>query len=241
MRSPPVSSFTPNAALRVRVMVLGRFLDHGVDRHNICVELAKEGGEHKAGGGVSEVYGDLGEADGLSDGVDIEVLQVVGGVDLLYVVGVIDAADVVEVNTAEVFAEESAFYFALGGFIEVEAALIEELDVDHAGVEGGQAHVDAAYSAGFVGVVPGDGDGNTAQIEDVDTGRGEAGDDGALDHAGGVVAVAVDGDGGALDEGSAVCGAYFSGELGGKVDVDEAGNAPPAEERATGLSPPDER
>ena len=63
-------------------------------------------------------------------------------------VRVFDSADVVEVDAAEVLAEVQVLDLALGVLADVLALLVEEFDINHARVEGREAHMDAARRVG---------------------------------------------------------------------------------------------
>src|SRR5207253_1384907 len=99
--------------------------------------LAEESREHEAGRGVGVVHRDLLELAGgrAIEDFEIEVLQIITAVALLHVGGVVDAAYIVQVDAAEILAEEGTFDPALCRLVEVKAAPVEELHINHPRIE----------------------------------------------------------------------------------------------------------
>src|SRR5207237_2854920 len=103
--------------------------------HHVSVEPPQQRGQHQTGRRVGVVHRDTVVSCGVAYGVRVEVAHVILRVPLLNVVGVVDAAYLVQVDAAEVLSEEEALDLALGGLIQVQPALVEELYVNYTLIE----------------------------------------------------------------------------------------------------------
>ena len=118
---------------------------------------------------------------------------------------------------------------------------VHETDVDDALVEGTELDVDAGRGRGVAtDEMAGDGHGHFAEVPDVDAGAGQTAHEGAYQHAGTAVGVPVDGDVTAAREVGAETAAELGGEFGCKIDIDNAADTGPAEERAAAATAPDD-
>ena len=108
------------------------------------------------------------------------------------------------------------------------------------GVVQAHLHVDAAGGVGALEVEAVDGQRRRGEVADVDAGGVEAADDGALEHAAGVVRVPAGGDVGALGDERAVGHGEAHGHLGGDVHVGQPAHAVASEERAGAAGLPDD-
>ncbi len=130
---------------------------------------------------------------------------------------------------------------ALGRRVEVEAALVEELDLHRGGVRGRGTHREAAQRAGGPRVEARDGDGHQLEVVAVDPGRVGAGHHGPLHDAGRPRRVPAGGDDRPLGQETSVGNGQAKGHLGSDVDVHDAGDPPLAEEVPGAPRLPDDR
>src|SRR5262245_24834881 len=130
----------------------------------------------------------------LAHEVEVERAQERRGVAPYHIRSVADRADVIEIDPAEVFAEEQVLDLALSVLADVLALLVEELDIHRTWIERREPHMNAAHRIGRADIVAGYGKRHSFQVGHVDASGRQTGDNRALDHAWGFVRVAVDAD-----------------------------------------------
>ena len=137
--------------------------------------------------------------------------------------------DVLVRHATEVLAEKDRLDLPFLSLVHVERLAVEELDVANAHVERRHTHVHAPGGADAPRVEPPDRKGRLRKVGDMHTRTDDPAHEPALQHAARAMLVAVHRDRRAELERRRVRRSETGDELGGEVDVDDAGHAKPAE------------
>ncbi len=196
-------------------------------------ERNREGGR-----GVPEV--DRDAKAGRPDAVDVERVEEVLRICLADAGGVRGRPHLRGGGAADLLPAVVALDALAQRVAHLDAGRLEDPDLDDVGVVERATDVDARAETLRLQHVTGDRRRRDPQVRDVDAGRGESRDHGALDHPAGVGGVAARHHAGARLERGAERRAEAHGDLGREVDVDAADDAVAAEQAARGSTLPDD-
>ena len=173
------------------------------------------------------------------DRLHVKRREIAPGVDVQRIRGIVDVADVLQVDAAVVLAEEEALDrpFLLAASGSARPVPMKRISTTR-GSYGREAHVDAAGRPDRAGVVARDRNWQALEVEHVVAGRRQARDQRTLDHARAAMRIAVDGHRAAFGQHRAERRAQPRDEIGGEVHVDDAGHAVAAEQHTAALRVP---
>ena len=151
-----------------------------------------------------------------------------------------DRADVAEADAPDLAAREVLLELLLQRGRDLDARLLEELDLHDLGIRLARADVETRLEALALQEVTRHRCGQHAQVGDLDARRGQPGDHRALDHPAGGRRLAARGDARAALERGAERGGDAHRDLGSEVDVDEARDSVAAEQMRRRTRLPDD-
>ncbi len=210
-----------------------------VERDHVNTQFVDNPRQHIRRRAIGEVEHNL--EPGRLDTLHVHMAQEGFEIRLHRLMGIINAANVVEIGAAEVGTEEIALHNALAGCAWVEPRFIQHANVNNALVEGAQAHVQARRGVGALAhKVAQYRNGHGAKVPNVNARPRQAANQRAFEHARAAMLVTVDGDVGAFGQRGAERRTQLGGKFRCKFDIDHARNTKAAKERASPLVAPDD-
>src|SRR5581483_9061028 len=151
-----------------------------------------------------------------------------------------DGSNFIQINTTKIFAEVQILDLTLGRFIDIQAVLIENLNVYHALVKGRYMHMYAAKGICIANKITRYRYRYPIDIMDADTSRGQTSVDTTLNHTRSTMSVTIKADNSPLGQNRTIRSSKLGREFRSKVNVDQPGHAIATEEAATPLRTPDD-